>query len=158
MKTWCILAGLALISAMLIAGCVGIRSPGGGSGSGTQTIDAQASDTPTLSALAPSGTVGLPAVLIVDPPFDGGVSSGTVTVSVQVTDFALVPPGGPNRQGTGHLVYYRDVFPEDRAWGDGAHRDGHVQHLVGHLVHMGGSRAGDPYVRSTDRECRRHAP
>lgn len=105
MKTWCILTGLALICAMLIAGCVGPRPPGGSSGSDTQTIVAQVSVTPTLPA-------GSPAVLIVDPPFDGGVSSGIVTVSVQVTGFALVPPGGPNRPGAGHLVFYRDVTPK----------------------------------------------
>lgn len=110
MKTWCTLIGLALICSMLIAGCVSTRSPG--EGPGTRTPGQQVSVTPTNAAAPPNGTVGAPAVLIVDPPFDGGVSSGTVTVSVQVTGFALVPPGGPNRQGTGHLVYYRDVSPK----------------------------------------------
>jgi len=112
MKTRCILAGVALICAMLIAGCVGISQPGGGTGSDTQTIAPRASAAPTLPAPAPGGNVGSSAVLIVDPPFDGGVSSGTVTVSVEVTGFVLIPSGGPNRQGTGHLVYYRDVPPK----------------------------------------------
>ncbi|MEN6518484.1 MAG: hypothetical protein ABFC38_09860 [Methanospirillum sp.] len=101
MKAWCILAGLALICPMLIAGCTGLQAPTGGSGAETQTSATQAPVAPTL-----------PAVLIVDPPFDGGILSGTVTVSVQVTGFALVPPGGPNRPGAGHLVYYRDVTPK----------------------------------------------
>lgn len=108
MKRWRVLAGLALISAVLIAGCAGVGSPGGGPG--TQTIAVRASVTPALSAPA-GGSAGTPAVLILDPQFDGGVASGNVTVSVQVTGFTLVPPGGPNRPGTGHLVYYRDVTP-----------------------------------------------
>jgi hypothetical protein len=108
MKKWSFLAGLALISAILVAGCVGIQPHGQGS----QTVGSRAPASATLPSPPPSGTAGSPAVLIVDPPFDGGVSSGTVTVSVEVTGFALAPPGGPNRQGTGHLVYYRDVPPK----------------------------------------------
>jgi hypothetical protein len=108
MKTWRVLAGLALIAAVLIAGCAGVGSPGGGSGTPTTAI--RASVAPTRPAPA-GGSTGTPAVLILDPPFDGGVASGTVTVAVQVTGFTLVPPGEPNRPGAGHLVYYRDVTP-----------------------------------------------
>jgi hypothetical protein len=111
MKMWVALGGLTLLSAMLIAGCTGIQNPGGVAGSATRTVAAQASVAPTLAIAVPNGTAGSPAVLIVDPAFDGGIAAGTVTVSVQVTGFALVRPGAPNRQGTGHLVYYRDATP-----------------------------------------------
>ncbi|MEN6343227.1 MAG: hypothetical protein ABFC89_11800 [Methanospirillum sp.] len=111
MKTRSVSIGLAMVYAMLVAGCVGSPLSGGGASSGTQTIAAEVSVAPTVSVPVPNETAGSPAVLIIDPPFDGGVSSGTVTVSVQVTAFVLVPPGGPNRPGTGHLVYYRDVPP-----------------------------------------------
>jgi hypothetical protein len=96
-----LLVAMALLSSLLITGCLG--NPGR-PGSGTPTIAERASVTPTLSGAAP-------ALLIVDPPFDGGVAAGNVTVSVQVTGFTTVPPGGPNRESTGHLVYYRDVTP-----------------------------------------------
>jgi len=111
MKAQSVPVCLALLGAMLVAGCVGAPPSGGGASFGTQTIAAEVSVAPTVSVPVPNGAAGSPAVLIVDPPFDGGVSSGTVTVSVQVTAFVLVPPGRPNLQGTGHLVYYRDVPP-----------------------------------------------
>lgn len=95
------LAMLALVAVVLVAGCA-TQPPGGGAARGTVT--------PTVST-APAGLAISPAVLIVDPPFDGGVSAGTVTVSVRVTGFALIPPSGENREGAGHLVYYRDVAP-----------------------------------------------
>lgn len=98
MKTWCAVTACVLVAVVLVAGCAQMQPAGGTAGpaTGTATPDAQ-------------GTA--PAVLILDPEFDGGVAAGTVTVTVRVTGFALVPPGGPDRAGAGHLVYYRDVVP-----------------------------------------------
>jgi hypothetical protein len=50
-------------------------------------------------------------MIITDPPFDGGILAGNVTVTVDVADFTLVPPGSNDRPGAGHLIYYLDVVP-----------------------------------------------
>jgi hypothetical protein len=102
MKTRCTVAGRVLVAVVLIAGCIQTQPAGGPAGPATETPISNAST--AVSAVRP-------AVLILDPPFDGGVAAGTVTVTVRVTDFALVPPGGPDTAGAGHLVYYRDVAP-----------------------------------------------
>ncbi len=101
MKGWHLLAGAGLIAAVVVVGCLSGPAPGTGTGAAT----------PAPSATAAGGASAGPSVLILDPIFDGGVTAGNVTVTVRVTGFALVPPGGPNRPGEGHLVYYRDVNP-----------------------------------------------
>ena len=87
-----------------MCGCPGLL-PGSETGNTQQA---------TLQETTPSATrevPGIPAVFITSPPFDGGVLSGNVTITVQVTHFVLGGGGGTNRSGSGRLIYYRDVVP-----------------------------------------------
>ena len=55
---------------------------------------------------------GSPYIYITYPPFDGGVESGNVSVTVLVENFTLATPGiGGKVQGEGHIIYYKDVIP-----------------------------------------------
>ncbi len=101
MWTLDVLIAIILAFFLLISGCVSNRPPEGSSGPyGTN-----------LTIPSPDTSSGHPSVYIINPPFDGGILTGNVTVFVEVTNFTLVPPGMKNRYGTGHLIYYRDVVP-----------------------------------------------
>ena len=95
---------LVIIGSFLLSGCVGSRG----------TVDGEPIRAPPVfpSATVPGTTVrGSPALWILSPPFDGGVLSGNVTITVQVDNFVLEREGTPPVAGSGHLVYYRDVVP-----------------------------------------------
>ena len=50
-----------------------------------------------------------PGLKITQPAAGASLSAGNITVSVDVTNFELLPPGGANAAGKGHLHYYLDV-------------------------------------------------
>jgi len=52
-----------------------------------------------------------PVVLILSPPFDGGIIAGDVTILVQVEHISIGSSGGMNLPGTMHLIYYLDAVP-----------------------------------------------
>lgn len=103
-----ILIIIFLAFSIAICGCINYpsheRSPGGPAISPSDTVIQ-----PTYSVIYPER--GSPSIFIIFPPFDGGILAGNVTILVEVTNFTLTPPGGKNRPGTGHLIYYRDVVP-----------------------------------------------
>jgi hypothetical protein len=73
----------------------------------TVTVTVSGSATPT-----PASTV--PSVTIISPTSGSTVAPGTVTVSINVANFIIQPPGGANQAGYGHIHYYRDVtIPTD---------------------------------------------
>jgi hypothetical protein len=73
----------------------------------TVTVTVSGSAAPT-----PASTV--PSVTIISPTSGSTVAPGTVTVSVNVANFIIQPPGGANQAGYGHIHYYRDVtIPTD---------------------------------------------
>jgi len=96
---------LILIIAM-VGGCISV-SPGN---SGPPSLSAGAaimlSPTPGYSGAGPAG------VFITSPEFDGGISAGNVSVTVQVSNFSLVNgTGRPFAPSEGHLLYFMDVTP-----------------------------------------------
>ncbi len=59
---------------------------------------------PTTPAITPAPT------LRIIMPMDGTtLEEASVQVSIEVTDFNLVAPGGVNTPGEGHVHYYLDV-------------------------------------------------
>ncbi|MFA5348346.1 MAG: hypothetical protein WC294_09420 [Methanoregula sp.] len=72
----------------------------------------------------PAGTIDQPqdtgyfasnpvSLYITYPDFDGGVDAGAVTVTVIVRNFSVVDRiGEQNKQGEGHIVYFKDVPPQ----------------------------------------------
>ncbi|MBI2852832.1 MAG: Ig-like domain-containing protein, partial [Chloroflexi bacterium] len=59
--------------------------------------------TPTPAPAAP------PTVKITSPADGATVPAGNVEVTVEVSNFELLPPGGAAAVGKGHLHYYMDV-------------------------------------------------
>ncbi|MBI2830057.1 MAG: DUF4399 domain-containing protein, partial [Chloroflexi bacterium] len=55
------------------------------------------------------GGTAAPSVKIISPMDGASVSPGSVTVSIEVSNFTLVALGGANVLGEGHLHYYMDV-------------------------------------------------
>lgn len=106
-SAWAVLT--AIIFCIGISGCVSTQPPAGSFS--ISVPGSQVTAPPLPSVISYSGAGVQPSVFIITPPFDGGILTGNVTIFVEVTDFALVPPGGKNIPGTGHLIYYRDTVP-----------------------------------------------
>jgi hypothetical protein len=68
------------------------------------------SNPPQTAAPAPSQTSGTMPGLTITAPADGAVlQAGNITVSVQVSNFGLVPEYWEYIPGKGHLHYYLDL-------------------------------------------------
>ncbi len=79
--------------------------------------------------LLPKDPLSHPAyVYITYPDFDGGVDAGNITVTVLVRNFSVVnPTGRQNRQGEGHIVYFKDVVPPTKQGSPALPRPGTFQ-------------------------------
>ncbi|MBI4267485.1 MAG: hypothetical protein HY662_01720 [Chloroflexi bacterium] len=62
----------------------------------------------TLFALMAT-VIAPPSVTIISPAGGANLPAGDIQVAVQVSSFVLVPPGGLNAAGQGHIHYYLDV-------------------------------------------------
>jgi hypothetical protein len=102
------LVALFLILMVAVCGCANFQPPGGSPAG--HTISPSIGPSPATPSAVPPGK-GMPTVFISSPPFDGGILAGNVTILVEVTNFTLIPQGGADVPGTGHLIYYRDVTP-----------------------------------------------
>jgi hypothetical protein len=102
---------LAIILSILLlgSGCIGYQPAGHSAGPGPGGTSGGAY--PVASTVPALATKSPPSVIILDPPFDGGIPTGNVTISVRVTNFTIIPQNYDNPGGTGHLIYYRDVVP-----------------------------------------------
>lgn len=63
----------------------------------------------TAATPTPTAQTTAPAVKITAPAEGARVPAGSVTVSVQISNFTIVPLGTPDAPGQGHLHYYKDV-------------------------------------------------
>ncbi|MBI4188692.1 MAG: DUF4399 domain-containing protein [Chloroflexi bacterium] len=70
-------------------------------------VTAQVTVNVTAPVTTPPPTT--PSVKIIQPAVGATVPAGSVQISVEVTNFELVAPGGANAPGKGHLHYYMDV-------------------------------------------------
>ena len=74
----------------------------------TVTVTIAAASTPPATTPPAAATS---TVKITSPTAGATVPAGTVSVSVDIANFQIQPPGGANAAGVGHIHYYRDVAP-----------------------------------------------
>ena len=80
---------------------------------GCQTPATTTTPPPTTQ---PPATPAAPTVTITSPAAGASVAPGTVSVSINISNFQVVPPGGAKAAGQGHIHYYRDItIPTDPA-------------------------------------------
>jgi hypothetical protein len=83
---------------------------------------------------------GSPSVFITAPPFDGGVGTGDVNVSVIVKNFTITKPENrANLPGEGHIIFYKDVIPPvspgfPAVTGEGTYKVTNLTHMTWHWV------------------------
>ncbi|MBI4295754.1 MAG: DUF4399 domain-containing protein [Chloroflexi bacterium] len=56
-----------------------------------------------------AAAAAVPSVKIISPSAGATIPAGNVTVSIEVSNFKVVPLGGANAPGEGHIHYYMDV-------------------------------------------------
>ncbi|MBI2850681.1 MAG: DUF4399 domain-containing protein [Chloroflexi bacterium] len=73
------------------------------------TVTVTAPSTPTTTPSPAPAPAPAPTLTITSPAANASLPPGSVTVSVNVGNLQLVPPGQTNVAGQGHLHYYLDV-------------------------------------------------
>ena len=97
-----LLATVLLIAGLLLASC------GGAAPAPAPKPTPAPAPAPAPTPAPTPAPAAAPTVKITTPAAGATVSAGNVQVSVQVSNFELVPPGA-NAAGKGHLHYYLDV-------------------------------------------------
>jgi hypothetical protein len=100
---------ISLILVMLLGmGCVSTfpaSRPG-------ELLEDQMTDTLSTNYSQLTGLSNPASVYITYPEFDGGVTAGNVTVTVEVRNFSVVNGAEkPVSPGEGHIIYFKDVTP-----------------------------------------------